>query len=174
MEHALPAIAVGRLLGVAPGSIAAAFAHFVPLRRRAEVSPLKMGGTLINDCYNSNPRALEQMLELLRDWPGAVRRIVVAGEMLELGPTSPEWHRRAGAQAAANRVDWLVAVQGDARLLLEGAEAAGFAPDRARFFDDPYEAGEFCRSILRDGDVVLVKGSRGVRLEKAIEALVGG
>jgi len=171
VENALPSVVLGRLLGVPPGSIAAALSGFAPLRRRTEVSSLWMSATLINDCYNSNPRALEQMLELLRDWPRAARRIVVAGEMLELGPTSPEWHRGAGMKMVANRVDWLLAVQGDARMLLEGARAAGFPPGQARFFAGAEEAGSFCRSILRAGDVVLVKGSRGVHLEKAVEQL---
>jgi len=171
VENALPALAVGRLLGVPPGSIAAALAGFAPLHGRTEVTRLGAGATLINDSYNSNPRALEQMLDVLRDWPDAQRRLVVAGEMLELGPTSPEWHRAAGRQAAKCGIDWLLAVQGNARLLIEGALAAGMAPGQTRFFDEAAEAGAFCRSLLRPGDAVLVKGSRGVHLEKAVEQL---
>jgi UDP-N-acetylmuramoyl-tripeptide--D-alanyl-D-alanine ligase len=173
VENALPAVVLGRLLGVPPGSMASAFAGFAPLRRRTEVSRLKIGATLINDSYNSNPRAMEQMLELVRDWPQAPRRIVVAGEMLELGPTSPALHRSVGARMPADRVDWLLAVQGDAQQFIEGALEAGFSPAEARFFRDALEAGQFCRTILREGDVVLVKGSRGVHLDRAVDALAG-
>jgi UDP-N-acetylmuramoyl-tripeptide--D-alanyl-D-alanine ligase len=171
VANAVAAVAAGRLLGVSPGSIAAALAGFRPLRQRTEVTRIAPNVMLINDSYNSNPRALEQMLELVRDWPGAARRIVIAGEMLELGPSAPELHRATGRVAAGAALDWLLAVQSDARFILEGAIAAGFPSDRCRFFTDPSEAGAFCRSILQPGDLLLVKGSRGVHLEKAIEAL---
>jgi UDP-N-acetylmuramoyl-tripeptide--D-alanyl-D-alanine ligase len=127
--------------------------------------------TVINDCYNSNPLAMERMLEALAAWPGGRRRIVMAGEMLELGPASPELHRSVGRKCGQSGVSWLAAVQGDARFFLEGAAEAGIPNDRLRFFPDPKEAGEFCRALLAPGDVVLVKGSRGVHLERAIELL---
>ncbi|HEV3275432.1 MAG TPA: UDP-N-acetylmuramoyl-tripeptide--D-alanyl-D-alanine ligase [Terriglobia bacterium] len=169
VANALAAIVAGRLLGVAPGSIASALAGFRPLRQRAEVARIAPGITLINDSYNSNPWAMEQMLELVREWPGAVRRLVLAGEMLELGPSAPDWHRRVGRAAAGAGLDWLLAVQGEARFFLEGAVAAGFPPERCHFFSNASEAGLFCRSILETGDLLLVKGSRGVHLEKAVE-----
>jgi len=173
VANALAAVAVGRLLGVTPSPIAEALAGFRPLHQRTEVARIAPGLTLINDCYNSNPCALDQMLELVREWPGAARRILIAGEMLELGPSAPELHRASGRVAAGAGLDWLLAVQGDARFILEGAIAAGFPSERCRFFTDASEAGEFCRSILQPGDLLLVKGSRAVHLEKAIEALTG-
>jgi UDP-N-acetylmuramoyl-tripeptide--D-alanyl-D-alanine ligase len=172
VANALAAIAVGRLLGVAPGSIAAALAGFRPLRQRTEVRRISPGATLINDCYNSNPRAMEQMLELVREWPGAARRIVIAGEMLELGATASELHRNVGRAAASAALDWLFAVQGDARLILEGAIDAGFPRERCRFFNEAATAATFCREILQPEDLVLVKGSRGVHLEKSVEMLM--
>jgi len=111
------------------------------------------------------------MLQLMREWPGAARRIVIAGEMLELGPSAPELHRGVGRAAAVAGLNWLLGVQGDARFILEGAIAAGLPRERCRFFDAVLEAGAFCRPILQSGDLVLVKGSRGVHLEKAVEAL---
>lgn len=171
VANALAAIAVGRLLGVSPASIAAALAEFRPLRQRTEIERIALGVTLMNDCYNSNPRAMEQMLDLVREWPGSGRKIVVAGEMLELGPSAPELHRGVGRAAAVAGLHWLLAVQGDARFILEGAIAAGLHPERCRFFSDASAAGSFCRSILQLGDLVLVKGSRGVHLEKTIDAL---
>lgn len=174
VENALAAIAVGRLLGVSPGGMVAALAGFAPLGRRAEVVSLPSGATLVNDCYNSNPRALEQMIDLVAAWPGAVRRVILAGEMLELGPSSAELHFAAGRKMAEAGVDWLLAVQGNAQAMLEGAVAAGLSRERARFFASAREAGRFARSLVERGDVVLVKGSRGVHLEEAIEELTPG
>jgi UDP-N-acetylmuramoyl-tripeptide--D-alanyl-D-alanine ligase len=174
VENALAAVTVGRIMGLSGQAMAGEIADLSPLRRRAEVLRLGSGATLINDCYNSNPRALDQMLDLLRDWPGAARRIVIAGEMLELGPSSPELHRAAGRKSARSAVDWLVGVQGDAQILLEGAAEAGLPRERMRFFSDAGESGRFGRSILRSQDVVLVKGSRGVHLERAVEELLRG
>jgi len=114
---------------------------------------------------------MEKMLETLAAWRGAKRRIVVAGEMLELGPSSPELHRQVGKRCVDIGVDSHMAVQGDAQILLEGALYAGLAPDRGQFFSTSEEAGNFCAKLLRRGDVVLVKGSRGVHLEKVIELL---
>ena len=111
------------------------------------------------------------MLDTLAAWPGARRRIVVAGEMLELGPSSPELHRGVGRKCASSGVDWLIAVQGNAQYFLEGAVEAGLAPSRTRFFPDAKSGGEMCRSLIKSGDVILVKGSRGVRLETVIEML---
>ena len=172
VRNALAALTAGKLLGVPPGAMTGALAGFRPLRHRTEVIPLAAGAIVIDDSYNSNPHAMEQMLELLRDWPGAARRIVVAGEMLELGPSSPELHRSVGRDFPGNRIDWLLAVQGNARWFVDGALEAGFPPERGRFFADAEEAGRFCRSIIRHGDVVLVKGSRGVHLEKALETIL--
>jgi len=171
VENALAAVTVGRLMGVSGVAMAEALADFRPLSRRAEVLRLPAGVTMINDCYNSNPRALDQMLDLLRDWPGAPRRIAIAGEMLELGATAAELHRAAGRKCASSAIDWLLAVQGNARMIVEGAVEAGLPRDRTRFFRDAGEAGCFGRSILESDDVVLVKGSRGVHLERAVEEL---
>jgi UDP-N-acetylmuramoyl-tripeptide--D-alanyl-D-alanine ligase len=114
---------------------------------------------------------MERMLEALAAWPGASRRLVIAGEMLELGPTSPELHRAIGRKCAQSGVSWLMAVEGDARFFLEGAAEEGIPPARLAFFADAGQAGEFCRTRLAPGDVVLIKGSRGVHLETAIELL---
>jgi UDP-N-acetylmuramoyl-tripeptide--D-alanyl-D-alanine ligase len=146
-------------------------AEFQNLHQRCEILTLPGRVTLINDCYNSNPLAMERMLEALAAWPGASRRLVIAGEMLELGPTSPELHRAIGRKCAQSGISWLMAVEGDARFFLEGAAEEGIPPARLAFFPDARQAGEFCRTLLSPGDVVLIKGSRGVHLETAIELL---
>jgi UDP-N-acetylmuramoyl-tripeptide--D-alanyl-D-alanine ligase len=121
--------------------------------------------TVINDCYNSNPKALEAMVDALATM-SAKRRIVVAGEMLELGPAGEEMHRRAGQHVAQKDIDVLLGVRGLAQAMVEGARQAG---TRAEFVAGPEEAGEWLAREARDGDVVLLKASRGVKLEKALE-----
>ncbi len=172
VENALAALATVSTCGVDGGSFAQALASFKNLSQRSEIFTLAGNITILNDCYNSNPRAMERMLETLSGWSPAKRRIVVAGEMLELGPTSPEWHRQIGRKLVECGVDNLVAVQGDARFIREGALEAGIHANKAVFFPDASEAAVYCQSLLEPGDVVLVKGSRGVNLERVTELLV--
>jgi UDP-N-acetylmuramoyl-tripeptide--D-alanyl-D-alanine ligase len=171
IQNALAAIAAASLWAIPPEEVRRALAEFQNLNQRSEILTLPGGVTLINDCYNSNPLAMERMLEALAAWPGASRRLVIAGEMLELGPTSPELHRAIGRKCAQSGVSWLMAVAGDARFFLEGAAEEGMSAARLAFFADARQAGEFCRTLLAPGDVVLIKGSRGVHLETAIELL---
>jgi UDP-N-acetylmuramoyl-tripeptide--D-alanyl-D-alanine ligase len=171
IQNALAAIAAARLWAIPPEEVRRALADFQNLHQRSEILTLPGGVTLINDCYNSNPLAMERMLEALAEWPGASRRLVIAGEMLELGSSSPELHRAIGRKCAQSGVCWLMAVEGDARFFLEGAAEAGIPPARLAFFADAVRAGEFCRTLLAPGDVVLIKGSRGVHLETATELL---
>jgi UDP-N-acetylmuramoyl-tripeptide--D-alanyl-D-alanine ligase len=126
------------------------------------------GIEIINDCYNSNPDAVRGMLEVLRDVP-AKRRIAVLGEMLELGHWSEPLHREVGLYSARCGVTVLVGIRGDARFLVESAVTAGLSSDAAFFFEDPEQAGLHLRSIAQEGDAILFKGSRGTRVEKALE-----
>lgn len=171
VENALAASATAITCGVDAGHLGPALAAFRNLAQRTEIFTLPRKITILNDCYNSNPRAMERMIDTLAGWADAKRRIVVAGEMLELGPTSPEWHRQIGRKAAECGIDGLVAVQGDARFIREGALEAGMDPNKAVFFPGAQEAGRYCKSLLEPGDVVLVKGSRGVNLERVTELL---
>jgi UDP-N-acetylmuramoyl-tripeptide--D-alanyl-D-alanine ligase len=171
VQNALAAIAVASSFDIPPAEMRSSLAEFRNLPQRGESFTLPGPVTLVNDCYNSNPQAMECMLETLRTWPGARRRIVVAGEMLELGPQSPTLHKETGRKCAQANISWLIAVQGDARFFLEGAVAAGLPHAQTRFFPDACSAGEFCQSLLKPGDVVLVKGSRGVHLETVVEML---
>jgi UDP-N-acetylmuramoyl-tripeptide--D-alanyl-D-alanine ligase len=171
VENATAAIAVSSLFEIPAEQMVTALHSFKNLPGRSEILTLPGEITVLNDCYNSNPRAMEKMLDTLAAWKQARRRILVAGEMLELGPASAEWHRSIGQKCLASGVDWIVAVQGEARFFLEGARERGFAPSHLRFFETAQEAAEFCRSLVREGDVVLVKGSRDVRLEAVIDTL---
>ncbi|MGA2982777.1 MAG: UDP-N-acetylmuramoyl-tripeptide--D-alanyl-D-alanine ligase [Terriglobia bacterium] len=171
IQNALAAIAAAGVCAVPPEETRQALAEFQNLHQRSEILTLPRGITIINDCYNSNPLAMERMLEALAVWPGARRRIVVAGEMLELGPTSPELHRGVGRICAQSGVSWLIAVRGDARFFVEGAVEEGIPSSHGKYFPDAKLAGEFCQTLIAPDDVILVKGSRAVHLETVIEML---
>jgi UDP-N-acetylmuramoyl-tripeptide--D-alanyl-D-alanine ligase len=126
------------------------------------------GITVLNDCYNSNPEAARSMLDVLRMVP-ARRRIAVLGEMLELGRWSEPLHRDIGRYAAGCGVDVLIGIRGAAQHMVEEASRSGLASGAAFFFDDPAEAGKLVRRAAAPGDVVLFKGSRGTRVECALE-----
>ncbi len=162
--NALAAVAVGLDRGLRLSEMIAALATLAPADKRGQV--LQVGNiTVINDCYNSNPRALESMVDALAAMR-ATRRIVVAGEMLELGPAGEEMHRRAGQHIAEKKIDVLVGVRGLAQAMAEAAKRAGA---QAEFVASSDEAGEWLAREARAGDVVLLKASRGVKLEKALE-----
>ncbi len=165
--NALAAVAAGLERGLKPSEAVGALATLAASDKRGQV--LQVGNiTVINDCYNSNPKALEAMVEALALMQG-MRRIVVAGEMLELGPAGEEMHRRAGQRIAGKKIDVLVGVRGLAAAMVEDARRAGI---RAEFVASPEQAGEWLAREARDGDVILLKASRGVKLEKALEAWV--
>ncbi len=171
VENALAALVAASTCGLDVNSLGPALASFRNLAQRSEIITLPGPITILNDCYNSNPRAMERMIETLARWSEHGRKIVVAGEMLELGSTSPEWHRRIGRKLAECGIDNVVAVQGNARYIREAALDAGLEPGNAVFFQTAAEAAGFCKDILEPGDVVLVKGSRGVNLERVTELL---
>jgi UDP-N-acetylmuramoyl-tripeptide--D-alanyl-D-alanine ligase len=164
--NALAAVAVGLERGLTSAEAVGALATLAPADKRGQV--LQVGNiTVINDCYNSNPKALGAMVDALAAMT-AKRRIVVAGEMLELGPAGEEMHRQAGQHIGERKIDVLVGVRGLARMMVEGARKAGTPAD---FVATPEEAGEWLAREGRDGDLVLLKASRGVKLEKALEVL---
>ncbi|HUJ40934.1 MAG TPA: UDP-N-acetylmuramoyl-tripeptide--D-alanyl-D-alanine ligase [Candidatus Acidoferrales bacterium] len=170
--NALAALAAASCWGIGGKEAGEALGRLAAGAMRGEVLRFEAGYTVINDCYNSSPAALAAAIATLGRTGEAGRRILVAGEMLELGPTSPQLHREAGAQAAAfGNIDWIFGVQGDAEQILRGAAAAGHSAAEQRFFASAAEAAEFLPGFLRAGDLVLLKGSRGVHLERVVEAL---
>lgn len=169
VRNALAAVATAQVLGISPAEAAGGLAAFRPQKMRGEWLDVR-GATVLSDCYNSNPRALESMLQVLAETPALGRRIAVLGEMRELGPASLELHREAGRRAAS-AADYIVAVAGDAQYLIEGAAAAGMDAARLAFFAGAREAGRHVASLVQPGDVVLFKGSRGVKLEDALEEM---
>jgi UDP-N-acetylmuramoyl-tripeptide--D-alanyl-D-alanine ligase len=161
--NGLAAVAVGLERGVSPSGAVKALASLTPADKRGQV--LQLGNiTVINDCYNSNPKALAAMVDSLAAVP-ANRRIVVAGEMLELGPAAEEMHRQAGVHIAEQKIDLLVGVRGLAQAMVDAAKNS---KGRAEFVASSEEAGRLLAREARNGDVVLLKASRGVKLENAL------
>lgn len=163
--NALAAISVGLASGLPLALCCEALETLQPTARRGEVLAWR-GARLINDCYNSNPHALDAMIATLAQ-SSAERRILVAGEMLELGPEAPALHADCGRVAALAGIDVIVGVRGLAQSLVNAAASAGA---HALFFETPAHAGDWLQHFLRPGDLVLLKASRGVRLEDALES----
>ncbi|HMF89045.1 MAG TPA: UDP-N-acetylmuramoyl-tripeptide--D-alanyl-D-alanine ligase [Candidatus Angelobacter sp.] len=164
--NALAAAAAAVERGVKPSEAAEVLATLRPSEKRGQVLELR-GATIINDCYNSNPRALNAMVDTLASMK-AQRRILVAGEMLELGATAEDLHRESGRHAAEKKIDLVIGVRGLAQALAEAACGAGV---QAQFVETPELAGEWLAREIRPGDAVLLKASRGVQLERALEVL---
>ena len=170
-SNALAGLAVALEAGVELDAAVKALERLTAGDKRGEV--IEVGGaTILNDSYNSNPEALRSMIRTLAARPAHSdgRRILVAGEMLELGEHGPALHAACGREAAEVGLDLVAGVRGNAEHLAMAACAGGVA---SLFLPDAEAAGRWLKENLMPGDVVLVKGSRGVHLERAIEALTG-
>ena len=170
ISNALAAASVGLSFGMSVAEIAESLRSVEAPPQRGEVLHFAAGFTVINDSYNSNPSALLSMVETLVDGSGTRRKIVVAGEMLELGPDAARIHHETGERIAIRGVDMLIGVRGLANEMVDGALAGGL--NSATFVEDSDAAADFLTEIAVAGDVILVKGSRGVRTEKVIERLL--
>jgi UDP-N-acetylmuramoyl-tripeptide--D-alanyl-D-alanine ligase len=164
--NALAAIAVGVEAGIPLAECCAALGGLQPEDKRGQVLTVR-GATIINDAYNSNPEALKSMIAMLAGMP-ARRKILVAGEMLELGPEAEALHAACGVAAAKAGIELVIGVRGKARQIADAAHEGGV---EALFLETPEAAGEWLREHLESGDAVLLKGSRGVRLERALDGL---
>jgi UDP-N-acetylmuramoyl-tripeptide--D-alanyl-D-alanine ligase len=164
--NSLAAIAVALERGLPLETAVESLSTLAAGEKRGEI--LRLGGAIvINDCYNSNPKALKSMIDALVSVPAA-RHVVVAGEMLELGPAGESLHGECGRFMALKGVKRLIGVRGLAEAMVSAATAEGVD---AVFVATPEEAGERIAAELREGDAVLMKASRGVRLERALEIL---
>ena len=163
VSNALAAIAVGLVSGMGLDECAVAVGEMRAGDKRGEVLEWR-GAMLINDCYNSNPAALHAMVDALMAIP-AERHVVVAGEMLELGSEATALHSACGWRMAERGVDFVLGVRGEAAAMVAAAKERGV---EGLFVVSPEEAGEWLVANVRPGDVVLLKASRGVRLERAL------
>jgi UDP-N-acetylmuramoyl-tripeptide--D-alanyl-D-alanine ligase len=167
----LAGLAVARVFGIPAERLRDVVRGLVPASMRGQRIQ-RNGITVFDDCYNSNPEAVRSMIDLLRAYP-ARRRIAVLGEMLELGRWSESLHREVGRCVAESGISVLVGIRGAACHMVDEALRAGLKADAAFFFDDPELAGEHLRLFAREGDAILFKGSRGTRVEKALEMFLG-
>jgi UDP-N-acetylmuramoyl-tripeptide--D-alanyl-D-alanine ligase len=170
LSNLLAAVAVGKVLAIPFEVMADVIPRLSPFPGRGRLVRLARGIQLIDDSYNSSPKALAAALRGLASLP-AKRKVAVLADMLELGPAEKDFHRQAGQEVVRNGWDLLVAVGPLARGIAEGAQRAGLAEDRIVLFASSDEAAERIASLLRDGDLVLVKGSHGMKTERVIEKL---
>ena len=170
LSNALAASAVATSFGLMPEQIAAALSTATPPKMRGEVLDFAAGFSVVDDSYNSNPRSLINMTRTIAEGGKKRKRlIVVAGEMLELGPQAAALHREAGRDIAKSGINMLWGIRGLAREIILGAEEQGLTT--SRFFDSAAEAATALIAEVRKGDLILVKGSRGVATDKVVNAL---
>ena len=168
--NALAAASVGICLGMTAGDVAASLRTVSAPSQRGEILHFADGFTVINDSYNSNPDALLSMVETLVGGERKHRRIVVAGEMLELGSDAAAIHHATGRKIAESGIEMLIGVRGLAAEMVAGARDIGL--DDVHFAEESDSAGVLLTGLVKPGDVVLIKGSRGVRTEKVLEKLL--
>jgi UDP-N-acetylmuramoyl-tripeptide--D-alanyl-D-alanine ligase len=171
IANAVAAIAIGVNHEIGWEQIREALSEMKPEKMRGQVIKFREGFAAIDDSYNSNPRALSEMIRFLARLQGYQRKILVAGEMLELGPDGPELHRGCGREAARAGLELVIAVQGQATEILEGALESGMNRTKLKFARDAVQAGDLLARTIKKGDVVLIKGSRGVKLEQTLNTL---
>jgi UDP-N-acetylmuramoyl-tripeptide--D-alanyl-D-alanine ligase len=171
--NALAALAAASVWNIGAAEAQSVFRTLRVPAMRGELLRFSNGAALINDSYNSSPAALHAMVEVLAATPNFQRRILAAGEMRELGASSPMLHREAGIFTAnTGKVDWVIGVEGDAREIVEGAVSAGIPRAQTRFFPSSEDAARFLEELIAPGDMLLVKGSRGVKMERIVETLL--
>jgi UDP-N-acetylmuramoyl-tripeptide--D-alanyl-D-alanine ligase len=171
LENLLAAIATARVAGISWEGIERGVREVKPAYHRGVILQWR-GATIYDDTYNSNPYALGRALELMAQATVSGRRIAVIGDMLELGEAELTFHRDSG-RAIPRSIDIVAGVGKRTRALLDGARDAGFSDNALHHFDDAQSAGEFLKNEIREGDLVLIKGSRGVGLDKAVAMLEG-
>ena len=168
VEDALAAVAVGLKLGIAPNTIEKSLAEFENMQDRQEI--FRAGEyTIIKDCYNAGPESMAAALAVLGSKPG--RKVAVLGEMLELGDCTPAEHYRIG-RLAAEKVDVLLAYGPNSERVLKGAITGGMSDSKVCAFEDRDRLVEALKQQARPGDVLLFKGSRGMRMELILEAFL--
>ena len=170
LSNALAAAAVGYVCELSGAKIAQGLLHFRPATMRSQVE--RLGGlTVINDCYNANPASMKAAIDMLADLGAGAHTVAVLGDMLELGAQSLAFHQEIGAHVAAGGITSLVVCGGLGRAIAEGARAAGMADERIAECLDAQGAIPHVLSMVHPGDVVLVKASRGMRMEQVVEGL---
>lgn len=165
--NALAAVCVGRVFGIEPGLIVKGIEEFVPTKMRMSIEKLS-GITLINDCYNASPDSMRASLKVLSSADGT-RKIAVLGDMLEMGSFAQKAHTSLGEAVSSSGADILVTVGENAKYIADGLSEEN-RPE-AVHFEKTDAAAEYVQSIASEGDVILIKASRGMRFEKIADKL---
>ncbi len=167
---ALAGIAVGTAYKMNLVDIADALKNIKPPKGRMNLIPGIKYSMIIDDTYNSSPIAVKAALAAMQSiiLPEGQRKIAVLGDMLELGERSASAHREIGFKIIENGIDYLIAVGKEARLIAEAAQEAGLSADKVEYFEDRDKAGIFLQNMIQKGDLILVKGSQGMRMEKIV------
>jgi UDP-N-acetylmuramoyl-tripeptide--D-alanyl-D-alanine ligase len=173
VANALAATAACLAAGATLAQVACGLAKYTPAQGRMQQRQLASGALVIDDTYNANPQSMEAALASLARLRGAGRAFAVLGDMGELGAHAEAGHRQIGALAGALRVDGLYPLGKQAPLVREAALGAGLGAARVHLLASHDEIAAALRQTLRAGDVVLVKGSRSMRMERVVEALTG-
>jgi len=172
VSNALAAAATGFVLNLSGATIAQGLAKFRPAAMRSQVVT-HHGVQIINDCYNANPASMKAALQLLAQWSPARERVAVLGDMLELGRDTQQMHRDVGEFLAGLTLSRLIACGTLGREIAEGARRAGMPGSAIAEVSDAAAAAEYLRTMVRQGDVVLVKASRGMKMEQIVQVLTG-
>jgi len=167
LENLMAAIATVRAIGISWAGIESGVGEVKPAYHRGIIVPFH-GAQIYDDTYNSNPYALGRAVELMSQADVAGRRIAVIGDMLELGEKELDYHRDSG-RAIPKDIDTVIGVGKRSRALLDGAREAGHK--NLHHFENAQLAGEFLQSFIRKGDLVLIKASRGIGLDRIVTML---
>jgi UDP-N-acetylmuramoyl-tripeptide--D-alanyl-D-alanine ligase len=171
IKDALAAIAVGEELGISHDSMREALSNFTPPEKRSNVIPSRRGFVVIDDTYNASPPSVASALKTLSMMEGD-RKIAILGDMLELGDHAVSAHLEVGRAAKESGMDMLIAVGQLAKLIARGAIDAGMPVGAVSEYEDSAQAAKEIAGKLRERDVVLVKGSRAMRMERIVEVLL--
>lgn len=171
VKNALAAYLVGLCHGVSSKEYADAVSKFTPGNMRQNILEVN-GITVINDCYNASPSSVQAGLKILNQLDKDRRKIAVLGDMLEMGEWAEEAHTLVGRYVVENKVEMLVTVGKNSIKIAEGAINAGMERENVYSFESNDEVSEFLDKLVLNGDIVLVKGSRGMKLETVVEHLI--
>lgn len=170
--NAMAAIAIARVLGVSPDKAIEGIAEFQPMAMRMEKIVLASGIQLVNDCYNANPLSMKEAIRTVSGTKRAGRFVAVLGDMLELGDNAPACHEEVGRAAAEHKVDKLFIFGNNASHMAAGAKTLGMNAGRVEIYNDMSTLQKDVLSFVKAGDVVLVKGSRGMKMERVAQYLI--
>lgn len=169
--NVMAAIAVAAEFGMGPGAVKDALAGFVNVDGRSQV--IDRGYIVINDSYNSNPLSLAYALRSTGEIYPERRKIAVLSDMKELGAAAPACHAESGRAVAENKFDMLLLWGDMSGYYADGAAKAGFDTDRIKQFESKDDLSRYLKMIVDDNDVILIKGSRSMRMEDVVKALTG-